>query len=42
MGRAHAGNAAIANDASTIFFNPAGLTEHKGAEEIIRHSSIEG
>jgi long-chain fatty acid transport protein len=26
VGRAHAGDAAIADDASTIFFNPAGLT----------------
>jgi long-chain fatty acid transport protein len=32
VGRAHAGQAAIAEDASTIFFNPAGLTELERAE----------
>jgi long-chain fatty acid transport protein len=32
VGRAHAGDAAIAEDASTIFFNPAGLTRLKEAE----------
>lgn len=32
VGRAHAGDAAIADDASTIFFNPAGMTNLKHAE----------
>lgn len=32
LGNAYAGQAATAQDASTIFFNPAGLTELKGAQ----------
>lgn len=31
-GRSYAGGAAIADDASTIFYNPAGMTELKRAE----------
>lgn len=32
LGRAFAGSAAVADDASTIFFNPAGLTQLQGSE----------
>lgn len=32
LGRAFAGSAAVAEDASTIFFNPAGLTYLKHSE----------
>lgn len=32
LGRAFAGSAAVADDASTIFFNPAGLTQLEGSE----------
>jgi long-chain fatty acid transport protein len=32
FGRAQAGNAAIANDASTVFFNPAGMTRLESNE----------
>ncbi|MGB8274106.1 MAG: outer membrane protein transport protein [Alphaproteobacteria bacterium] len=32
VGRAHAGDGAIADDASTIYFNPAGMTQLKQAE----------
>lgn len=32
LGRSFAGEAAFAGDASTIYFNPAGMTELKGAE----------
>jgi long-chain fatty acid transport protein len=32
LGRAFAGEAAVAEDASTIYFNPAGMTELPGAE----------
>lgn len=34
-GRSYAGGAAIADDASTIFYNPAGMTELKRAEAYI-------
>lgn len=34
LGNAYAGQAATAQDASTIFFNPAGLTELKGAQVV--------
>lgn len=34
-GRSYAGSAAIADDASTIFYNPAGMTELKRAEAAI-------
>ncbi|HEX7046547.1 MAG TPA: outer membrane protein transport protein [Gammaproteobacteria bacterium] len=40
LGRAFAGGAAIADDASTIFFNPAGLTELDGRELLIGGSVI--
>lgn len=32
LGRAFSGSAAVADDASTVFFNPAGLTQLDGAE----------
>lgn len=35
LGNAHAGGAAVAENASTIFFNPAGLTRLKGNELIL-------
>ncbi len=34
LGRAFAGSAAVAEDASTIFFNPAGLTYLKKSEVV--------
>lgn len=34
MGNAYAGGAAIAEDASTIFFNPAGMTYIKGTQAV--------
>lgn len=40
LGRAFAGGAAIAEDASTIFYNPAGLTELEGRELILGASII--
>jgi len=40
LGRAFAGSAAIADDASTIFYNPAGLTELDGRELLIGGSLI--
>ncbi len=35
LGRAFAGEAAVAEDASTIFFNPAGMTQLPGAEAVV-------
>lgn len=40
LGRAFAGSAAIADDASTIFYNPAGLTALDGKELILGASLI--
>lgn len=40
LGRAFAGSAAIAEDATTIFFNPAGLTELEGTELMLGASVI--
>ena len=34
MGNAYAGGAAIAEDASTIFFNPAGMTYIQGTQAV--------
>jgi long-chain fatty acid transport protein len=39
-GRSYAGSAAIADDASTIFYNPAGMTELKRAEAQIGSNLI--
>ncbi len=35
MGNAFAGAAAVAEDASTIFFNPAGMTELQGSQMVV-------
>ena len=35
LGNAYAGQAAVAGDASTIFFNPAGLTELEGRQAVL-------
>lgn len=40
LGRAFAGQAAVAEDASTIFFNPAGLTYLSGSELVVGVSLI--
>lgn len=40
LGRAFAGGAAIADDASTIFYNPAGLTRLDGRELVVGASLI--
>ncbi len=40
LGRAFAGQAAVAEDASTIFFNPAGLTYLSGSELLVGVSLI--
>jgi long-chain fatty acid transport protein len=40
LGRSYAGSAAIADDASTIFFNPAGLTYLPGAQVVVAGSAI--
>jgi long-chain fatty acid transport protein len=40
LGRAYAGSAAIADDASTVFFNPAGLTYLQGAQVVVAASAI--
>jgi long-chain fatty acid transport protein len=40
LGRAYAGSAAVADDASTIFFNPAGLTYLQGAQVVVAASAI--
>jgi long-chain fatty acid transport protein len=34
-GRANAGNAAMASEASTVFFNPAGMTRLQGSEVLV-------
>ncbi len=40
MGNAYAGAAAVAEDASTIFFNPAGLTRLSGKQAVIAAHAI--
>jgi long-chain fatty acid transport protein len=35
LGRSFAGEAAVARDASTIFYNPAGMTELQGREAVV-------
>lgn len=40
MGNAYAGGAAVADDASTIFFNPAGLTRLSGKQLIVAAHAI--
>jgi long-chain fatty acid transport protein len=40
LGNAYAGTGAIAEDASTIFFNPAGMTLLPGAQVVIAGSAI--
>ncbi|HNA80985.1 MAG TPA: outer membrane protein transport protein, partial [Thiobacillaceae bacterium] len=35
MGNAYAGQAAVAEDASTVFFNPAGLTYLSGRQVVV-------
>lgn len=40
LGNAYAGSAAVAEDASTIFFNPAGMTRLQGAELSLGASAI--
>jgi long-chain fatty acid transport protein len=40
LGTAYAGSAAAATDASTIFFNPAGLTQLPGMQVVIAGSAI--
>lgn len=40
MGNAYAGAAAVAEDASTIFFNPAGMTYLKGRQAVIASHAI--
>lgn len=41
MGNAFAGQAAVAEDASTIFFNPAGLTRLSGRQVIVAGHAIQ-
>ena len=40
LGRAYAGTAAIADDASTVFYNPAGLARLKGVQAVAGVSGI--
>lgn len=40
MGNAYAGGAAVADDASTIFFNPAGLTRLSGKQLVVATHAI--
>jgi long-chain fatty acid transport protein len=40
LGNAYAGSAAVAQDASTIFFNPAGLTLLPGTQAVVAASAI--
>lgn len=40
MGNAYAGGAAVAEDASTIFFNPAGLTRLSGKQVVVAAHAI--
>ena len=40
LGNAYAGSAAVAQDASTIFFNPAGLTLLPGRQAVVAGSAI--
>jgi long-chain fatty acid transport protein len=40
LGNAYAGSAAVAQDASTIFFNPAGLTLLPGVQAVVAGSAI--
>lgn len=40
MGNAYAGQAAVAEDASTVFFNPAGLTRLSGRQVVVAGHAI--
>ena len=40
LGNAYAGSAAVAADASTIFFNPAGLTLLPGMQAVVSGAGI--
>ena len=40
LGNAYAGSAAVAADASTMFFNPAGLTQLPGMQVVVAGSAI--
>lgn len=40
LGNAYAGSAAVAENASTIYFNPAGMTQLKGSEVSIGMSAV--
>jgi long-chain fatty acid transport protein len=41
LGTAHAGDAAAAEDASTIFFNPAGMTRLKGKQLVLAVNGVD-
>src|SRR5258706_15959446 len=40
LGNAYAGGAAIAEDASTVFFNPAGLSRISGSQVMVSAEAI--
>ena len=40
LGNAYAGSAAVAADASTIYFNPAGLTLLPGMQAVVAGSGL--